>query len=93
MQEYQRVRADWGKDTVLLFKLGDFYEVFFDEAAEVAKILGIALTKRNEIPMCGIPYHCLDKWCRMLMAAGKGVAVSETTKGGGRVTRNWEHMV
>lgn len=66
------------KDCVLLFRLGDFYELFFEDAMECAPILQITLTTRDgEIPMCGIPYHSLDFYLPKLLNAGKKIAIAE----------------
>src|ERR1700704_5303430 len=53
MQQYQRLRKSIPADTLLLFRLGDFYELFFEDAKEAAGLLNVALTKRNQVPMCG----------------------------------------
>ena len=57
MQQYQRLRRSIPADTLLLFRLGDFYELFFEDAKEASGLLNVALTKRNDVPMCGVPYH------------------------------------
>ena len=57
MQQYQRLRKSIPADTLLLFRLGDFYEMFFDDAKEASALLNVALTKSNGVPMCGVPYH------------------------------------
>lgn len=62
----------------MLFRLGDFYELFFEDAIECAPILQIALTTRDgEIPMCGIPYHSLENYLPKLLNAGKKIAIAE----------------
>ena len=60
MQQYQRVRTSVPPDVLLLFRLGDFYELFFEDAQEGAQLLNVALTKRGAIPMCGIPFHAAN---------------------------------
>ena len=58
MRQYRQIKSGLPPDAILLFRLGDFYEMFFEDAQEGARILNIALTKRGEsYPMCGIPYH------------------------------------
>src|SRR5690348_9053921 len=57
MQQYRRLRGSIPADTLLLFRLGDFYELFFEDAKEASGLLNVALTKRNGVPMCGMPYH------------------------------------
>lgn len=62
----------------MLFRLGDFYELFFEDAIECAPVLQIALTTRDgEIPMCGIPYHSLENYLPKLLNAGKKIAIAE----------------
>lgn len=70
-------------DCILLYRLGDFYEMFFDDALEASKILDITLTAKNcgkkleKAPMCGIPHHAVDSYLAKLIAAGKKVAICE----------------
>ncbi|HET6408818.1 MAG TPA: DNA mismatch repair protein MutS, partial [Chthoniobacteraceae bacterium] len=64
-------------DTLLLFRLGDFFEMFFDDAKEAAAILNVALTKRNNVPMCGIPERAHEGYVRRLIKAGKRVAICD----------------
>lgn len=77
---YNEIRSKLAPGTVLLYRLGDFYEVLGDDAPRVAKLLEITLTHRREIPMCGIPFHCLDSWSKKLLAAGLLVATAEYTR-------------
>src|ERR1043166_2269384 len=63
MQQYHRLRSSIPPDTLLLFRLGDFYELFFEDAKEASVLLNVALTKRNGVPMCGVRYHP-DRQCR-----------------------------
>lgn len=65
------------KDSILLFRLGDFYETFFEDAKLVSEILQIVLTKRNGNPMAGIPYHALNNYLKKLLDAGYKVAICE----------------
>jgi len=80
------------KDAIVLFRLGDFYEMFFDDAIKASRILDITLTGRDcglekRAPMCGVPYHAVDSYIAKLIAAGEKVAICEqlsdpkTTKG------------
>ncbi|MEM1057938.1 MAG: DNA mismatch repair protein MutS [Verrucomicrobiota bacterium] len=80
MQQYQRIKREVPADAILLFRLGDFYEMFFDDAAEAAGILDVALTKRQGMPMCGVPYHAAEGYIAKLIAAGKRVAVCDQTE-------------
>lgn len=77
MQQYWEFRNSLPRDTALLFRLGDFYEMFYDDAIECAPILGIVLTKRANYPMAGIPYHAANQYIPRLLAAGKKVAICE----------------
>jgi len=79
MQQYQRLRASVPPDTLLLFRLGDFYELFFEDAKIASGLLNLALTKRNEVPMCGMPYHAAQGYIAKLITAGKRVAVCDQT--------------
>ncbi len=77
MQQYQRLRKSIPPDTLLLFRLGDFYEMFFDDAKEASTLLNVALTKRNGVPMCGVPYHAAPGYIRKLIKAGRRVAICD----------------
>jgi DNA mismatch repair protein MutS len=79
MQQYQRLRASVPAGTLLFFRLGDFYELFFDDAKDAAAILNVALTKRNGVPMCGVPYHAAQNYIAKLIKAGKRVAICDQT--------------
>src|SRR2546428_13381854 len=71
MQQYRRLRAGIPADTLLLFRLGDFYELFFEDAKEASGLLNVALTKRNGAPMCGVPYHAAPGYIAKLIKAGR----------------------
>ena len=77
MGQYRRIRGEVSPDTILFFRLGDFYEMFFDDAKEASQILDIALTKRQTMPMCGVPYHAADFYLAKLIKAGKKVAICD----------------
>jgi DNA mismatch repair protein MutS len=77
MQQYLEVRAKLPPKTLLLFRLGDFYEMFDDDARVGADILGITLTQRNGQPMAGIPYHAADGYIQKCLKAGMKVAICE----------------
>ena len=79
MQQYQRLRGSVPADTLLLFRLGDFYELFFEDAKEASALLNVALTKRNEVPMCGVPYHAAPNYIAKLIKAGRRVAICDQT--------------
>ena len=77
MRQYQRIRAGLPADVLLLFRLGDFYEMFFDDAEQAAAVLNITLTKRQDTPMCGVPFHAADHYIAKLIKAGKRVAICD----------------
>ncbi|MCZ6632310.1 MAG: DNA mismatch repair protein MutS, partial [bacterium] len=81
MKQYMRFKEEY-KDALLLFRMGDFYETFYDDAKEASRILGLTLTSRNNggsdnIPLAGLPYHALDTYLARLIKAGKKVAICE----------------
>ena len=75
MQQYREMRDQLPDDTLLLFRLGDFYELFEKDAETGASILGITLTKRHDMPMAGIPFHAADNYISKVLAAGRKVAI------------------
>ena len=83
MRQYWEIKSRYpDKDTILFFRLGDFYEMFFEDAEIASRILDIALTSRNKsddnpVPLCGIPYHAADNYISKLLASGKKVAICE----------------
>jgi DNA mismatch repair protein MutS len=90
MQQYFEVRRGLPRDTLLLFRLGDFFELFFEDAVIASRLLGITLTKRQNHAMAGIPAHACDAYVTKLLAAGKKVAIcdqAEPAKAGRLVRR------
>src|SRR5436853_3188456 len=79
IQQYLQLRGSIPTDTLLLFRLGDFYELFFEDAKEASVLLNVALTKRNEVPMCGVPYHAAPTYIAKLIKAGRRVAICDQT--------------
>jgi DNA mismatch repair protein MutS len=79
MQQYQSIRRTLPEGTLLLFRLGDFYELFFEDAKIAAPILNVALTKRNGMPMCGVPFHAAESYIGRLIKAGHKVAICDQT--------------
>lgn len=67
-------------DALLLFRLGDFYEAFYDDAKKISKEIGLTLTARQGIPMCGVPFHASDTYIDKLIARGHRVAIAEQTE-------------
>ena len=88
MGQYRRIRGEVSPDTILFFRLGDFYEMFFDDAKEASQILDIALTKRQTVPMCGVPYHAADFYLAKLIKAGKKVAICDQMEDPATATRH-----
>ena len=82
MEQYQRIKEQMVKeghgDSLLAYRLGDFYEFFFDDAKEASKHLKLTLTKRNGVDMAGIPFHAAQSYFGKLVSAGKKVAVVDT---------------
>ncbi len=79
MQQYQSMRRELPDDVLLFYRLGDFYELFFEDAKVASPILNVALTKRNGMPMCGVPHHAAEGYMAKLIKAGKRVALAEQT--------------
>jgi DNA mismatch repair protein MutS len=84
MRQYQQFKTQY-PDYVLFFRMGDFYEMFWDDATLAARVLGVALTSRSRggleaadaIPMAGVPFHAVDGYLRKMIAAGHKVAICE----------------
>src|SRR5436190_1861082 len=87
MRQYQQFKAQY-PGYVLFFRMGDFYEMFWDDAKLAVKTLGVALTSRSRggidaddaIPMAGVPFHAVDAYLRKMIAAGHRVAICEQTE-------------
>ena len=77
MTQYRRIKGELPKDALLLFRLGDFYEMFFEDAQTGAQILNLALTARNGVPMCGLPHHAANSYIGRLLRAGRKVAICD----------------
>jgi DNA mismatch repair protein MutS len=80
MAQYRRIKSELPKDALLLFRLGDFYEMFFEDAQAGAQLINLALTSRNGVPMCGLPYHAANSYIGRLLKAGRKVAICEQTE-------------
>ena len=81
MQQYLGIKADY-PDTLVLYRMGDFYEVFYADAELASQLLGITLTQRGKsggepIPMAGVPFHSLDQYLAKLVKLGRSVAIAE----------------
>jgi len=77
MTQYRRIKGELPKDALLLFRLGDFYEMFFEDAQTGAQLLNLALTARNGVPMCGLPHHAAHAYIGKLLRAGRKVAICD----------------
>jgi DNA mismatch repair protein MutS len=76
MEQYLRIKKDH-RDALLFFRLGDFYEMFYEDAQVASPILEIALTSRQKVPMCGVPYHAVNSYLAKLLKRGFKVAICE----------------
>ena len=81
MQQYLRLKEEAGS-ILLFYRMGDFYEMFFDDAVRTAKMLNLTLTKRGTsngepIPMAGVPVHAMEQYLARLVALGESVAICE----------------
>ncbi|MBR7140735.1 MAG: DNA mismatch repair protein MutS, partial [Clostridia bacterium] len=81
MQQYMQLKEQY-KDTIIFYRLGDFYEMFFDDAITVSRELELTLTGRDcglseRAPMCGVPYHAVDNYLAKLLEKGYKVAICE----------------
>jgi DNA mismatch repair protein MutS len=76
MEQYHRIKKQY-QDALLFFRLGDFYEMFFEDAKTAAPVLEIALTSRHKVPMCGVPYHAAHSYLVKLLRKGFKVAICE----------------
>src|SRR5215813_10007385 len=88
LAQYLRIKNQH-REAILLFRLGDFYEMFFEDAAVASRALDLTLTARNrgdpdEVPLCGFPAHAAQPYVTRLLAKGHTVAVCEQTPGRGR---------
>jgi DNA mismatch repair protein MutS len=77
MQQWHEIRTSLSDDTLLMFRLGDFYEIFLQDAERGAKLLGITLTHRHGMPMAGIPFHAADTYIQKLLDQGVKVAICD----------------
>ena len=81
MQQYLAIKADYD-DMLLFYRMGDFYELFFDDAKKVVQLLDLNLTHRGQsdgkpIPMAGVPYHAVENYLARLIKKGESIAICE----------------
>lgn len=96
MEQWHDIRSRVAKDTLLFFRLGDFYEIFNEDAVEGSRILGITQTHRHGLPMAGIPYHAANAYIGKILNAGRKVAIVdqvETPKAGKLVKRELTRII
>jgi len=85
LRQYLDIKEQY-KDTILFYRMGDFYEMFFDDAITASRVLGITLTSRsnktdkNKVPMCGVPFHAVTNYLAKMVKAGFRVAICEQTE-------------
>jgi DNA mismatch repair protein MutS len=85
LKQYRDIKEQY-RDAILFYRMGDFYEMFFDDAVTAAKVLGITLTSRssrddeNRVPMCGVPFHAVSGYLAKMVKAGYRVAICEQTE-------------
>src|SRR6185312_5280943 len=97
MQQYLRIKAQY-PDALLLYRMGDFYELFYDDARRAASLLDIALTRRGQsagapIPMAGVPMQSLDTYLARLVRRGESVAICEQIGDPGKARGPMERQV
>ncbi len=77
MEQYLRMKQGLPDDVWLFFRVGDFYEMFFEDAVDCSAALGLTLTKRQNIPMCGVPHHAAEGYIGQVVKAGRRVAIAD----------------
>src|SRR5436189_60065 len=90
MAQYRRIKGELPKDALLLFRLGDFYEMFFEDAQAGSQLLNLSLTARNGIPMCGLPYHAANGYIARILKAGRKVAVRDSLRGSFQILSGYD---
>jgi DNA mismatch repair protein MutS len=94
MEQYRRIKREHQSE-VLFFRVGDFYEMFYEDALEISALLNLTLTNRQGQPMCGIPYHASRSYIARLLRAGKKIAICEqiTEPGKGLIERQVVELI
>lgn len=96
MEQYTRIKSEH-RGEVLMFRLGDFYEMFNEDAKEVSRLLNLTLTHKSDAPMCGIPYHASKVYIARLLRLGKKIAIAEQigeiSPGGGLTERQVTEVI
>ncbi|MDR0323275.1 MAG: DNA mismatch repair protein MutS, partial [Treponema sp.] len=83
LDQYRRIKKEH-EGNILFFRLGDFYEMFAEDAVEVSALLNLTLTSRSGLPMCGVPYHAAKSYIARLLKLGKKIAVCEQLTSSGK---------
>ena len=92
MKQYASIREQY-PGIILFFRLGDFYEMFDEQAREVSAILNLTLTQRHGVPMCGIPFHAAATYIGRLLKAGKKIGICEQISSGDGKNKLFERKV
>ena len=77
MRQYLRIKSEIPKGAILMFRLGDFYEMFGEDAVIASPVIGATLTRRGSMPMCGVPHHALNSYLAKLIRAGMTAALCD----------------
>ncbi len=77
MRQYMQTKQGLPADTILMFRMGDFYELFFEDAKIASPLMDVVLTSRGGVPMCGVPYHAIKTYVSRVLEGGKKVAIAE----------------
>lgn len=77
LDQWERAKAECPEGALLLLRVGDFYELLGEDAVAAAGILGLTLTKRQNQPMCGVPYHAVELYLEKLIRAGRKVVLGD----------------
>lgn len=81
LDQWARAKAECPEGALLLLRVGDFYELIGEDAVAAAGILGLTLTKRRNLPMCGVPYHSVELYLMKLVKSGKKVVLGDPIEG------------
>jgi DNA mismatch repair protein MutS len=92
LDQYRRIKREQ-QGNILFFRLGDFYEMFAEDALEVSSLLNLTLTSRSGLPMCGVPYHAVRVYIARLLKLGKKIAICEQLSPAGRGNKVIERQV
>ena len=90
MRSYLAIKREIPKGTILLFRLGDFYEMFGEDAKISSPICGLCLTRRGDTPMCGFPYYSVNTYLAKFIRCGKSVALAEMVEPTGNGVGRYE---